>query len=102
MGESTSDYLVYHINPYLAVILGGIGLVIALVIQLMAPRYTAWIYWLAVLMVAIAGTMAADVLHIEFGVPYYASTTFFAVAVAVILVAWYRSEKTLSIHSIYT
>jgi uncharacterized membrane-anchored protein len=53
-------------------------------------------------MVAIAGTMAADVLHIEFGVPYYASTTFFAIAVAVILVTWYRSEKTLSIHSIYT
>jgi len=102
MGESTSDYLVYNINPYLAVILGGIGLVIALAIQLTARRYVAWIYWLAVLMVAIAGTMAADVLHIEFGVPYYASTTFFAVAVAVILVTWYRSEKTLSIHSIYT
>jgi len=102
MGESTSDYLVYHINPYLAVILGGIGLVIALAIQLSARRYVAWIYWLAVLMVAIAGTMAADVLHIEFGVPYYASTTFFAVAVAIILVTWYRSEKTLSIHSIHT
>ncbi|HXT36793.1 MAG TPA: hypothetical protein VN837_14555 [Chloroflexota bacterium] len=102
MGESTSDYLVYHINPYLAVILGGIGLVVALAIQFAAPRYVAWIYWLAVLMVAIAGTMAADVLHIEFGVPYYASTAFFAVAVAVILAAWYRGERTLSIHSIHT
>jgi uncharacterized membrane-anchored protein len=102
LGESTSDYLVYHINPYLAVILGGIGLVIALAIQLSARRYVAWIYWLAVLMVAIAGTMAADVLHIQFGVPYLVSTAFFAVAVAVILVLWYRSEKTLSIHSIHT
>lgn len=102
MGESTSDYLVYHINPYLAVILGGIGLLIALAIQLSAPRYVAWIYWLAVLMVAIAGTMAADVLHIEFGVPYVASTTFFALALAVIFAFWYQSEKTLSIHSIRT
>src|ERR1700726_3499088 len=49
MGESTSDYLVYHVNPYIAVALGGIGLVIALVLQFLVRRYVAWIYWLAVL-----------------------------------------------------
>src|SRR5579864_5674680 len=80
LGESTSDYLVYHINPYLAVALGGLGLAAALALQLAAPRYVAWIYWLAVLMVAVFGTMAADVLHIELGVPYLVSTICFAVA----------------------
>ena len=102
MGESTSDYLVYNINPYIAVCLGGIGLVVALLLQLYVRRYVAWIYWLAVVMVAIFGTMAADVVHIVLGIPYLISTAFFAIALAIIFVAWYATEKTLSIHSIYT
>jgi uncharacterized membrane-anchored protein len=102
MGESTSDYLVYNVNRYLAVALGATGLAAALILQLGARRYVPWIYWLAVLMVAVFGTMAADVLHIVVGIPYQISTAFFALALAVIFVAWYASEKTLSIHSIYT
>ncbi len=102
MGESTSDYLVYHINPYIAVALGGIGFLASLVLQLLVRRYVPWIYWLAVTMVAIFGTMAADVTHIVLDVPYQVSTVFFAVVLAIIFVVWYRSEKTLSIHSINT
>jgi uncharacterized membrane-anchored protein len=102
MGESTSDYLVYHINPYIAVALGYIGLIASLVLQLLVRRYIAWIYWLAVVMVAIFGTMAADVIHVVLGIPYLVSTVFFAVVLAVIFVVWYASEKTLSIHSINT
>jgi uncharacterized membrane-anchored protein len=68
MGESTSDYLVFHINPYIAVALGGIGLLASLVLQLLVRRYVPWIYWLAVVMVAIFGTMAADVLHVVLGI----------------------------------
>ena len=102
MGESTSDYLVYHINPYIAVALGGIGLVVALLLQLLVRRYIPWIYWLAVIMVAIFGTMAADVLHIVLGVPYLVSTIFFTLMLATIFIVWYATEKTLSIHSINT
>ena len=101
-GETTSDYLVSHINPIIAVALGGTGLVMALALQFAVRRYVAWIYWLAVVMVAIFGTMAADVLHIGLGIPYYISTAFFMVALAVIFTIWYISERTLSIHSIYT
>jgi uncharacterized membrane-anchored protein len=53
-------------------------------------------------MVAIFGTMAADALHIQLHVPYLVSTVFFASALAVIFVAWYQTEHTLSIHSINT
>jgi uncharacterized membrane-anchored protein len=102
MGESTSDYLVYHINPYVAVALGGIGLVAALLLQLVVRRYIPWIYWLAVVMVAIFGTMAADVLHVVLGIPYVVSTVFFTLVLATIFIVWYASEKTLSIHSINT
>jgi uncharacterized membrane-anchored protein len=102
MGEATSDYMVRTINPVIAVLLGFTGFVIAMVLQFRAKAYNAWIYWLAVVMVAVFGTQAADVLHIKFGVPYIASTAFYAVVLAVIFVLWYRTEGTLSIHSIRT
>lgn len=102
MGESTSDYLVFHINPYVAVITGCAGLIVSLVLQLMVRRYIPAVYWFAIVMVAVFGTMAADVLHVVIGIPYLVSTTFFAITLAIVFVAWYVSEKTLSIHSIYT
>src|SRR5579883_3197276 len=102
MGESTSDYLVYHIDPYIAVALEGIGLLASLVLQFAVRRYVPWIYWLAVVMVAIFGTMAADVIHVVLGIPYLVSTVFFLLVLAIIFSAWYASERTLSIHSITT
>ena len=102
MGEVTSDYFVRSYNPFLVVPLAGVVLLGALVLQLQARRYIPWTYWLAVVMVAVFGTMAADVLHIELGVPYLVSTTVFALALAAIFRAWYSSEQTLSIHSIDT
>ncbi len=102
MGESASDFLVFRINPYLAVALGAVALIIALLLQFAVRKYVPWIYWLAVAMVAVFGTMAADVLHIQLGVPYILSTLFFAVVLAAVFVAWYKSEGTLSIHSINT
>jgi uncharacterized membrane-anchored protein len=101
MGESTTDYLVYQINPYVAVALGCIGLAVALILQLLVRRYIAWVYWLAVVMVAVFGTMVADVAHVVLGIPYLVSTVFFASALAIIFVIWYASERTLSIHTIY-
>lgn len=101
MGESLSDYSVHVINPVIAVALGGLALAVALIIQFRTRHYVAWIYWLAVAMVAVFGTMAADVLHVGLGIPYLVSTSFFAVALVVIFAVWYLSEKTLSIHSVY-
>ena len=102
MGESISDYLVHNVNPYLAVVGGFVVFVIAMLLQLRSERYVPWIYWLAVAMVAVFGTMAADVLHVEFGVPYIASTIFFALVLSAVFWSWSRAEPTLSIHSITT
>jgi Uncharacterized membrane-anchored protein conserved in bacteria len=101
MGETTSDYLVHQFDPIIVVALAGISLLAMLVVQFWVCRYVAWIYWLTVIMVAIFGTMAADVLHIGLGVPYLVSTILFAAILVAIFVGWYASEKTLSIHSIY-
>ena len=102
LGESTSDYLVHQIDPVMAVVLGFIGFAIAVVLQFRVRRYIPWIYWFTVTMVALFGTMAADVIHIVLKVPYAISTGFFAVVLAIIFVVWYKVENTLSIHSILT
>jgi len=102
MGEVTSDYLATHIDPVIAVAVTGLCLISALAVQLLIRKYVAWIYWLNVVMVSIFGTMAADVLHVGFGIPYLVSTMFFVIALTIIFITWYVSEKTLSIHSIFT
>jgi len=102
MGESTSDYLVNAVSPVLAVAVGTLVLLGVVAFQVSRDRYIPWVYWLAVLTVAIVGTMAADVLHKQFGVPYLASSVFFAIVLTVAFLAWHRVEGTLSIHSVET
>jgi uncharacterized membrane-anchored protein len=101
MGESMSDFLGQQSVP----IAGGIGifgLSFALWLQLRQPEYRAPIYWFAVMMVAIFGTMAADGIHDGASIPYALTTPLFAGIVAAVFVFWYRSEGTLSIHTITT
>jgi uncharacterized membrane-anchored protein len=102
MGEATSDFMNAALGPAIAVPIMLIGLAVALKMQFKAPRYDAWTYWLVVVMVSVFGTSAADALHVGFGIAYPVSSTFYLIVLAVIFVAWYRSEQTLSIHSIYT
>ena len=102
LGESTSDYLVHVINPLVAVGLGFVFFAGALTLQFSVRRYIAWTYWLAVVMVGVFGTMAADVLHVGFGVPYTASSLLYAVVLAAVFIIWGRTEETLSIHTIDT
>ena len=102
MGEATSDFLVHTIDPVVAVLLGFAAFVVALILQFRTARYMAWTYWFAVAMVGVFGTMAADVLHVRFGVPYTASSILYAVILATVFVTWDRTERTLSIHTINT
>jgi uncharacterized membrane-anchored protein len=102
MGESTSDYLVHRMNPELAVGLGFVGFVAALSLQFSMRRYVAWTYWLGVVMVGVFGTMAADVLHVGFGVPYAVSSALYGVVLLAVFVSWQRTEKTMSIHTVDT
>lgn len=101
MGEATSDWL--HIDVSSLVYGAGIGVVafvVAMVLQFAAPRYVSWIYWFAVSIVAVVGTMGADGMHLILGIPYWATSLFWLVVLAVVFSVWYLSEHTLSIHSI--
>jgi uncharacterized membrane-anchored protein len=75
---------------------------IALALQLRRQRYVPWAYWLAVAGVGVFGTMAADVLHVGFGVPYPLSSVLYAAALGAVFVTWSRTEHTLSIHDVDT
>jgi uncharacterized membrane-anchored protein len=102
MGEAASDSLNGILGPAIAVPLMLVGLWVALRLQFRRDRYVAWNYWLVVVMVAVFGTSAADALHVGLGIPYLDSTAFYLVVLGVVFAVWYASEKTLSIHSIYT
>ena len=71
-------------------------------LQLHARRYIPALYWLAVTLVAIFGTMVADAIHIQLGIQYPVTSAGFALLTAAVFVVWYRIEGTLSIHSIVT
>ena len=102
LGESTSDYMVHRLDPVLAVMIGFAGFLVALVLQLAMRRYLAWTYWFAVVMVGIFGTMAADVLHVKFHVPYAASALFYGFVLAAVFTTWQVTEHTLDVHTIDT
>ena len=101
MGEATSDFLAKG-NLVVAGVAGFAGFAVALWLQFRVRRYIAVVYWFAVAMVAVFGTMAADGLHVGLGVPYIVTTVFYAAVLAAVFFLWHRSEGTLSIHSIVT
>ena len=102
-GEATSDYLALDLGSRLIAgcIEAGI-LVIGLVWQFRTRRYTAAAYWFLAYAIAIFGTGVSDALHLVVGIPYAGTTALWAVVLALVFWLWYRSEHTLSIHSIVT
>ncbi|WP_222432339.1 hypothetical protein [Leekyejoonella antrihumi] len=100
-GEATSDYLKIWGNLKG----GGIELAlfaIGLVLQFGTRRYRAFAYWFFAYAIAIIGTGVSDFLHLDVHIPYAGTTLLWAVVLAIIFLLWYRSEGTLSIHSITT
>jgi uncharacterized membrane-anchored protein len=101
MGEVMSDFAGHVSTTYGAVVITA-GFAVAMWLQLRQSHYRAPYYWSAVAAVAVFGTMVADGIHADVGVPYAVSTLAFAAITGTIFAVWYRSEGTLSIHSIDT
>ena len=104
MGETFADYL----NSTLGFGLNGTTLVtvlcllIALIFQFRATMYKPALYWLVVVLISVAGTLFTDNLTDNLNISLFTSSIVFAVLLAMTFILWYRSEKTLAIHSIYT
>lgn len=65
-------------------------------------RYIPSVYWLAVVLISVVGTLFSDNLVDNLGVSLWTTTGVFAVGLAASFIAWYRREHTLSIHTIVT
>ncbi|MFE6623746.1 hypothetical protein [Streptomyces sp. NPDC057740] len=104
VGETAADML----NEKLGLGLTGVSLLMSvllalvLVWQFRTTAYRAGVYWLAVALISVVGTLISDNLTDNLGVPLELSTAVFAIVLAVVFVVWYRRERTLSIHSIDT
>lgn len=100
-GEATSDYLALGSK-----VVGGavevVLLLVGLLWQFRVRRYHALSYWYLAYAIAISGTGVADFLHLDVGIPYSGTTVLWALVLLGVFLTWYRSERTLSIHSITT
>ena len=104
VGETAADYLNTNLNLGLTgtTVIMTVLLLGVLVFQFRARRYVPPIYWLAVVLISVVGTLVTDNLVDNLGVSLKVTTTIFAIALAVTFSVWYASERTLSIHSIFT
>ncbi len=104
VGETAADFLNTNLHVGLTgtTVVMGILLGVALFFQFRARRYVPSIYWLAIVLVSVVGTLITDNLVDNFGVSLITTTIAFSIALAATFIGWYQSEKTLSIHSIYT
>jgi uncharacterized membrane-anchored protein len=104
VGETAADYMNLDLDLGLTTtswLLSGV-LCAALLLQFAQRRYVPWVYWLAIVLISVVGTLVTDNLVDNFGVSQVTSTVVFSAALAAAFAAWYLVEKTLSIHTIYT
>ena len=105
VGETVADFLGVNLNLGLAgtsVVMGGVLIAVLLVQFLKIKRYVPASYWAAVVLMSVVGTLITDNLVDVVGVSLATTTIVFSIALVAVFVAWYLSEKTLSVHKIFT
>ncbi len=102
VGETAADFLNTNLNLGLTgtTVVMGTLLLITLFFQFRSRKYIPGIYWLAVVLISIVGTLITDNLTDNFGVSLITTTIIFGVILAIVFAAWHKVEKTLSIHTI--
>jgi uncharacterized membrane-anchored protein len=104
VGESFADWInkTLGLGLDMTALIFTVILAAVLVWQLRLTRYVPFVYWLAVVVLSVTGTLYTDILTDDLGVPLAVSTSVFAAALAIVFGVWYARERTLSIHSIVT
>lgn len=104
VGETAADFLNFNLFWGLSnttLVMSGL-LIAALYFQMSASKYVPALYWLAVVLISVVGTLITDNLVDNLGVSLEATTIVFSILLSLTFGVWYASEKTLSIHSITT
>jgi uncharacterized membrane-anchored protein len=104
VGETASDYLSDNVGLGLTntTFITGALLIATLVFQFRARRYVAGLYWLGIVLISVVGTQITDNLTDNAGVSLVITTIVFSIVLAGVFSAWFASERTLSIHTIFT
>ncbi|GAB2816286.1 membrane protein [Alpinimonas psychrophila] len=104
VGETVADFfsttLSLGLNGTTVVMLAL--LIVALIVQFRQHRYVPAAYWVTVVFISVFGTLVTDNLTDNLGIELWMTTVIFAIALAVVFIAWFATERTLSIHSITT
>jgi uncharacterized membrane-anchored protein len=104
VGETAADYVNETLGFGLTnttYVAGGL-LAVLLVVQFRLRRYVPVVYWAAVVVISVFGTLITDNMTDGHNVPLTTTTPIFAVILAIVFAVWYRVERTLSIHTIFT
>ena len=104
VGETASDYLSDNVGLGLTntTYITAALLIVTLFFQFRLRRYVAGVYWTGIVLISVVGTQITDNLHDNHGVPLTVTTPLFGGLLAIAFMAWWLSERTLSIHTIYT
>jgi uncharacterized membrane-anchored protein len=101
-GEAFSDFVFFNdaIGQHLAMLLGLALFVLCAAWQLSRRAYAPVSYWLTVVAVSIFGTMSADFLNQDLGMPLWASTLLLLVLQTGVFIAWRRVQGSLDVHAV--
>jgi uncharacterized membrane-anchored protein len=104
VGETAADLLNENLGLGLTntTYIMAAALIVVLVFQFRARKYVPGIYWLAVVLISVVGTLFSDNLVDNLGVELQTTTIAFSIILALVFSAWYWSERTLSVHTIVT
>jgi uncharacterized membrane-anchored protein len=104
VGETFAD----NLNENLGLGLSGTSyvmgalLITVLVFQFRTRKYVPGIYWLAVVLISVVGTLVSDNLVENYGVALETTTIAFGAILICVFAGWYAVERTLSVHTIFT
>ena len=104
VGETFADFLNGKLGDNLTrttLVMASV-LIVALIVQFRVPEYIPAVYWVAVVLLSVVGTLITDNMVEHFNVTLTTSTIVFSILMLASFGVWLASEKTLSIHSIHT
>jgi uncharacterized membrane-anchored protein len=104
VGETAADVLstTFKLGTVVTSYVMAVLLLVSLAFQLRAKRYVPPTYWIVVVFISVVGTLISDNLVDNLGVSLATTSLIFTVALVAVFVFWYLSERTLSVHTIYT
>jgi uncharacterized membrane-anchored protein len=104
VGETAADYLNVNLGFGLTntTYVTGALLAVLLLTQFRLRRYVPGVYWTAVVVISVFGTLITDNMTDAHNIPLTTTTPIFAGILALVFAVWYAFERTLSIHTIIT